>query len=341
MMSFVISKKSSIIYILITIVIILILFKSINSKKVFNSKDNLDITIAAYKGDSGALVYLTKDQEFFKEYGLNVKIKDYEAGKLATDALLVGEADISTATDSVFVSNSFKHAIRTIGTISLAKTNRLIARRDYGIDKINDIEDIKGKKIAVTRKSTGEYYLGRFLTYNNLSWSDIEVVDFSPSEIVNAVITGEVAGGFSWDPYIYKIEKELGSDAICWQGQSRQAFNFILITKGKWLNNNQKAAKKLLQALIKGENYIKNNQEETKDYIKNKFNLSTQYVNDSWKRHEYMVSLLQSMIISFEDQAKWRIENQLTDLKKAPNYLEYIYTKALKEIDPTKVTIIK
>jgi len=47
------------------------------------------------------------------------------------------------------------------------------------------------------------------------------------------------------------------------------------------------------------------------------------------------------MIISFEDQAKWRIENQLTDVKKVPNYLDYIYIEALNEIDPTKVTIIK
>jgi len=334
----VILKKSSILYILITIIIILFLFIFIYNHKVSTTKDYLDITIAAYEGDSAALIYITKDQGFFKDFELNVTINDYEAGKLATDALLAGKADIATATDSVFVSNSFKHPIRTIGTVALAYTNRLIARKDFGINSINDI---KGKKIAVTRKSTGEYYLGRFLTYHNLSWADIELVDLPPSEIVKAVLEGKVAAAFSWDPYIYRIEKELSSNAISWQGQSGQAFNFILISKKIWLNKNQGKAQKLLKALIKGENYIKNNPEKMKEYMEKRFDLSKEFVDDTFARHSYVVVLPQEMIISFEDQAMWRIENKLTDVKNVPNYLDYIYTKTLKEIDPKKITIIK
>ena len=42
-----------------------------------------------------------------------------------------------------------------------------------------------------------------------------------------------------------------------------------------------------------------------------------------------------------EDQAKWRIENDLTDATGAPDYLSYIYTDALEEVEPDAVPIFK
>ncbi len=48
------------------------------------------ITLAAYAGETGALVYVAEDQGYFEENGLEVTIKDYESGKAAADALLAG-----------------------------------------------------------------------------------------------------------------------------------------------------------------------------------------------------------------------------------------------------------
>ena len=50
------------------------------------------IALAAYAGETGALVYVAEHQGFFEENGLEVTIKDYESGKAAADALLAGEA---------------------------------------------------------------------------------------------------------------------------------------------------------------------------------------------------------------------------------------------------------
>ena len=38
------------------------------------------ITVAAYAGDTGALVYIAQEQGYFADNGLEVVIKDYEAG---------------------------------------------------------------------------------------------------------------------------------------------------------------------------------------------------------------------------------------------------------------------
>ncbi len=115
------------------------------------------ITLAAYAGETGALVYVAEDQGFFEENGLEVTIKDYESGKAAADALMDGEADIATAADFVFVSNSFDHAdLRVFGTVATAEVKELVARKDKGI---TTIDDLIGKKIGVTKKSVVSFLL--------------------------------------------------------------------------------------------------------------------------------------------------------------------------------------
>jgi hypothetical protein len=46
------------------------------------------------------------------------------------------------------------------------------------------------------------------------------------------------------------------------------------------------------------------------------------------------------MLILFEDQARWRIEQGLTDTTEVPNYLGFIYLDALEKVKSEAVTII-
>ena len=73
------------------------------------------ITLGAYTGDTAALVWIAEDQGFFVENDLEVTIKGYEAGKLAADALLAGEVDVTTSAEFVFVSNAFDHDDLRVG----------------------------------------------------------------------------------------------------------------------------------------------------------------------------------------------------------------------------------
>jgi NitT/TauT family transport system substrate-binding protein len=47
------------------------------------------------------------------------------------------------------------------------------------------------------------------------------------------------------------------------------------------------------------------------------------------------------MLIAFEDQARWRIKNKLTEATEVPNYLDYIYTDALEKVKPGAIGIIR
>jgi len=295
------------------------------------------ITVAAANYLTGVLVYIAEDQGFFEKNGLNVTIKDYTSGKAAGDAVLNGEADISTSAGFVFVSHSFNYTdLRILGTVATKQVKELIARKDKGITTINDLI---GKKIGVTKKSGAEFLFGTFLTYNALSYQDVEIVDLRPQDIVESISNGSIDAAFIWDPYLYEIKEILGENAISWPGG--EDFYFVLLTKEDWLTNNSAATKRFMKSLIEAEDYVKDNSEEIKEFAEDKFGDESAYLEYSWPKQKFVVTLQQAMLVTFEDQARWRIENNLTDETVIPNYLNYIYIDALEEVKPEAVTIIR
>jgi len=295
------------------------------------------ITLAAAEYLTGALVYVAQDQGFFKKNGLDVTIKGCSSGKACADALMAGEADISTSAGFVFVSNSFEHTdLKVFGTVATKQIKELVARKDKGITNINDL---KGKKIGVTKKSGAEFQLGVFLTFNGLSQQDVELVDLRPPQIVEAISNSDIDATFTWDPYLYKIKNELGENAVSWSGGSD--FYFVLLAKEDWIKNNPKAAERFVRSLVQAEDYIKENPGESKEFARKRFDYGSDYMDYSWPKQEFSVILPQAMLIAFEDQARWRIENNLTDATEVTNYLDYIYMDALEEVKPEAVTIIR
>ena len=297
------------------------------------------LTLAAYAGDTGALVYIAQEQGYFADNGLDVTIKDFESGKAAADVLLAGEADISTSADFVLVSNSFEQDnLRVLGTVALAETVELVTREDTGI---NQPSDLKGKRVGITRKSVGEFFLGTFLIFHGLSVQDVQVIDLTPSEIVDAVVNGDIDAGLTWEPNIFKVKSRLGADVISWPGQSGQDFYFILLTKEEFIEENPQVIERFLQALIRAEEFVKENEAEVKKLFATMFGYESSYIDYSWQRHDFTVVLPQALIVAMEDQARWRIKNKLTEATEIPNYLDYIYLDALEEVKPEAIGIIR
>jgi len=295
------------------------------------------ITLAAGGYLTGALVYVAEDQGFFKRNGLDVTIKHYMSGKACADALIAGEADIATSADNVFVSNSFEHAdLRVFGTVALAQIKEMVARKDKGITTVNDL---RGKKIGVTKKSGAEFLLGVFLTFNSISLQDVKLVDLKPVKMLGAISKGDVDAVITWDPYLYDIKKELGDSAVSWF--AGEEFYYVLLVKEDWIKSHPKAAKRFIKAIVAAEDYVKDNPLEAKEFVSKKFNYESDFIDYSWPRQEFAVILGQAMLTSFEDKARWRIKNKLTDKSEVLNYLDFIYMDALEEVKPDAVTIIR
>lgn len=297
------------------------------------------ITLGAYSGDTTTLVWIAENQGYFLDNGLEVIIKEYEAGKLATDALINGDVDIATAAEFVLVSESFNHdELRVLGSIATARVNELIARQDHGIQSPLDL---KGKKIGATLGSAGEFFLGRFLLFNHISFQDVTVVDLNPSEIVDSIKKGNIDAALTWDPNIYQIKKQLGENGINWPGQSGQDMYFILIAKDTWIENNSSAIIKFLKAIAQAEEFVKENEEAAQLIIEDHFDLEPEYCEYIWPKHSFVLTFPQALLIAMEDEARWRIENNLTEQTTIPNYLNFFYFDGIEGVKPEAISVIR
>lgn len=285
------------------------------------------------------LFFIAEEHGYFTDNGLDIHFELYNSGKQATDAMLKGKTDISTAADFVFVSNAFSHPdLRTFGTITMRNSIHLLARKDRGI---NAIRDLKGKRVGVTRKSVAEFFLGTFLIMDGFFLDDIEIIDLNPISLIEAIDTGKIDAGITWNPHAHNIRKRLGNIAISWPAQRDQPYYFLLITRNKWLQENPEPAKRLIASLVQAEEYIKANNESAKNLIMKKFNFEPSYMDVAWGDDRFKVILSQTLLITMEDQARWRIKNKLTDKAEVPNYLDHIYMDALEKVKPDAITIAR
>jgi NitT/TauT family transport system substrate-binding protein len=297
------------------------------------------LTLGVYAGDTSSLVYIAHEQGFFGAHRLNVTLREYNSGKAAYDALLTGDVDVATATEFVYVSNSFAHHnLSIMGSIAITdEMNKLVARRDHGITAP---DDLAGMTIGVTEKSAAEFYLGTFLLFNNLSLHDVTVVDLTPGQIVENLSNGGIDAALTWEPNVYHVQQQLGSDAITWPAQSDQDFYFVLASHDAWIANHAAIAEQLLAALVDAEQYVASHEHEARRYIREYFNNTEAYLDVVWPIQRFRVTLPQALLLAMEQEAGWLIEQGLVSATAIPNYYDDIYQQGLRAVQPDAVTIL-
>ena len=276
------------------------------------SEPDEKLTIGVFKGVFSSLIWIAESQGYFPDNGLDVTIQDeYETGIAPMRDAIDGKVDIASGAEFVLVSVSFDNSnLKAITTIDLADAIELVARKDHGINRPTDL---RGKKIAVPKDTQAEFFLGRFLTYNNLSQDDVEIVGMNPSELVDAIVAGTVDAAMIWEPNIHKISNSLGTNLITFSGQSGQDFYFLMVTTDEVITARQEAIERFLIALVAAENFVEESPEKAIDIITEWLNVEEDYVASVWPKNDFTTSLPQALILAMDDEARWRIANNLTD----------------------------
>ncbi len=296
----------------------------------------LSITIGEKPYESSALVYIASDQGYFTGNGLNVAMRDYDSGPGAIEGLLKGEVDIGLSSEYVAVDKALKKEnILVIGTINKYQNVYLIGRKDKGIENVSDL---KGKKIGLTRGALGEFYLGRFLDLHGMSIREVTLVDLVPSQYVQALANSSIDAILT-GIYTDQIQERLGGNIVLWPAQSSQDIYYVMICRSDWAASHPEQINRFLKSLDQAEEYAINHPAEAKAIIKKRLNYTDAYIATVWSKSQFSLTLDQSLIAAMEDEARWMISNNLTAEKTIPDFMDYIYTKGIEEVKPDSVNI--
>ena len=287
-----------------------------------------------------ALIHIAEDRGYFLEEGIDAAIKGFPTGKAALEATFNGEVDMGTVADAPIVFNSFERDdFAVFATImDSAQAYKVLVRKDSGI---NTAQDLVGKKVATTKRTTAHFYMATFFAINGVDIDDVEIIDLKPGEMVEKIVTGEVDAIFTWEPNIMKAEESLGTNAVILAGRVGYMATFNLVSMNDFIENNPQLIEKTIKALVKAEEFINDNRGESIDIIAQRMNIDREDIGKIWDDYEFGVSMSQSLIVTLEDEARWAIKSKLTDKTVVPNYLDYIYMDALDEVSPEAIGIIR
>ncbi len=298
------------------------------------------ITVGGPALEQSAFIYIAEDQGYFAKNGLNVTIMDdYPNGVVPVSDMLNDKIDISVSAEyPVVMAVLRKEKLSVIGTIDRYQNEDIIGRRDRGIQNISDL---KGKWIGVPRGTICEFFLGRFLNLHGMNLSDVTLVEIIASESVDAIADGDLDAIIYFQPYVYEMKDRLGGNGISWPAQSNQLMFTVMACRDDWAAEHPETITRFLKSLALAEKYMIDHPAESKAIVQKRLNFSDSYMATVWPDHQFSLSLDQSLLIAMNDEGRWAINNNLTSEKTLPYFQDYIYTKALKEVRPESVNIIR
>jgi NitT/TauT family transport system substrate-binding protein len=286
---------------------------------------------------SAAPIILADSQGFFKKRGVDVVLKEYEAGITAVNDLLANKLDLATASEFVFVLQSLRHGdLRMPATVCSLSVIELVVRKDRAIAKPGDL---KGKRVAVVGGTASEFFLFNYLVFNGIA-ETVEVVYRSPSEIVKALVDGAADAAICWPPYTTEMKEQLGGRVTSWPAQSGQDYYFALIAKEQFLKMQPKMMERFLAALSDAEAFIVESPDQAQVILRNRLKIDAGSFPATWSRARFRLQLTQDLLVLMEREAKWAIRKKLTERKEMPNYLDFFYFDALEKVKPTAVSIV-
>jgi NitT/TauT family transport system substrate-binding protein len=287
-----------------------------------------------------SLIYIAEDRRYFATNGLKITVDDsYASGAAATEQMLEGKADVATTAEFALVRYAFsRKPARALASIDMFTHMKLIGRIDLGI---HTISDLGAKRIGVPAKTAADFKLGRFLDLHGIDKSGITIVDVQAPQAVDALVKGAVDAVVAWQPHVMAIQERLGDKVTIFDVQSGQPMYCILVTRNQWAVEHPELIKRLMKSLLQAEEYLIQNRDQAESVVQKRLGYDDRYMATIWPEHQFSLRLDQSFILAMEDQARWMIENRLTDEIKVPHLLEYILEDSLKMAKPRSVNIIR
>lgn len=297
------------------------------------------ITVGATPNELNTLLYVSGQQGYLRQNGVEIKYKDFDTGALAVESLLKADVDLAMTMEYVTVAKVLQRQdVVHLATIDRAFVFYLAARKDRGIASI---KDLKGKNVGLPRQTIMEFFLGRTLVLNGLRIQDVTITDTSVPNTPGAISAGAVDAVVAYEPNVTKISREMGDRVNIWSVQNYQTCFWSMVSTRGWVNAHGALLQNLFKSLAQAETYVAGHDQDTKTGIQKRLGYDDAYVNAVWPRNQFALSVDQSLITAMEDEARWMISNNMTADKQVPNLLNSVNEGPLKSVKPEAISLIR
>ena len=290
----------------------------------------MPITVAAIPA------YVAAEKGYWAQEGLNVKPQMFSAGRLALDALLSGNAQVMSVSETPLVHAIMQgHAIYIVTTVTRHQETKFIGRRDHGLSRA---EDLKGKTLATLPGTNSDYFMYSFLQAHHIDKGDVRIVSLQPPDMVSALVRGDIDGYFAWEPHIYYAQQQLGTNALIIGPDNLYHGRHCVAMNEDFVKEHPDIVVKLLNGLIKAEDFVRAHPDEAKAIVAKYTNTNVAVIDSLWSEYDVRVELRQELLDILATEARW-IASQSGSTAAIPELKSHVYTAGLSKVRPESVTI--
>ncbi len=286
---------------------------------------------------AAALPIIAGEKGFWQAQGLNVKVERFSAGRLALDATIGGSAQANSVSETGPMLAILKgHPIFIVATAGKHQETKFIGRKDKGI---LEPKDLKGKKIATLPGTNSDYFLDVFLQANALTRDDLQILNLTPPDSVNALINGDIDGFFSWEPHIYYAQSKLGANAIVFGPGDLYAGYHTVIMRQDFVKSNPAKVEKFLRGLQQAEAFTKNNRDASIKLVAKHLGMEESAVSSLWDEYDFSLGLEPGLLARLDKEADWATSNKIATPAAPIDFRDFVFVESLRKLQPAAVSI--
>ncbi|BDH60431.1 sulfonate ABC transporter substrate-binding protein [Lysinibacillus sp. PLM2] len=236
-----------------------------------------------------------------KEAGYTVEWKVFPTGTVLLEALLTNNIDFGHASDgnAVFMQAGGHPLNYVASEAPYPEGVALVAKADSDIETV---EDLKGKKIGVTRGGNQHYLLLVALEQAGISQDEVEIVFYKDAaEGLAAFTKGEFDVYGSWDPYLAIVENTIETRTIVSGSDLTENRTFYFATE-KLLTEQPDIAKIILEELQNADQWANENKDEVAEILATELGLDVAPLQQANNRRTFGVQKIDEAIITSQQQ---------------------------------------
>jgi NitT/TauT family transport system substrate-binding protein len=296
-----------------------------------------DIRLAQNASPISGVTMVAKANGYFADQGLNVEVLGFTSGRAALEAVIGGGAHIATTAEAPTTAAAMSGTpIAFLARTQYSDLKTLTAASS----NINNLEDLRGKKIGYTAGTGGEVYSVKLLEAAGLTRNDVTLINLRPQEMAAAMSSGSIDAFNTWEPHVANTQKALGDEVALIDTSGIYAETFNIVTMVDYLEKQPDVLKRFMTALITAEEFIKENPDLAIPIIAEAASMPKEDLEATWDDYVYEVALDQRTIDVLTSHAEWRIASgNHAGPAELPIMASFIFPSILQSVAPDRVKV--
>lgn len=284
--------------------------------------------------------FVAEHEGYFAQEASHVRLVDCFPGRQCLDQLLAGKVQFATAADTPIVSSSFVRSDFVVLSTFATSSNdiHVVGAKSAGI---TTLKQLIGKKIGLIKGSSTDYFFDTVLLFDGIDPARVQKLNVPADQMAQAMQQHQIDAFVLFDPGLSQALTVLGDSVTVLSTPPIYLSTFNLITARSLIGKNDADMVKILRALDRAQQFIKQHPEAAQHILQQRLNMSRRTGKSINMQIDYMLSLDQTFIKTLEGEARWFGQQPGIKGVKPVNYLDFIYPSPLFQVRPKAVTIVK